>query len=101
MITNEYVSTNDEKVVKIDDHGEPEFIRDVLPYFQPLALQLMVMVAFFYTGNILTGAWLMYIGTPIYNYFMLYDDHNISKKNERAFMNSKMFFIPMYAYEIS
>lgn len=61
----------------------------------------MVHIAFWYTGNILTGAWLMYVGTPIYNYFMLYDDHNISKKNERAFMNSAMFYIPMYAYEFT
>ena len=33
VISNEYVATIDEKVVKIDNHGEPEFIRDVLPYF--------------------------------------------------------------------
>ena len=33
VISNEYVATIDEKNVKIDNHGEPEFIRDVLPYF--------------------------------------------------------------------
>lgn len=48
----------------------------------------MSYVAFFYTGNMLSGAWVMYVGTPIYNYFMLYDDHNIAKKNEKAWANS-------------
>jgi len=33
VIDNDFVSEIDEKVVKIDNHGEPEFIRDVLPYF--------------------------------------------------------------------
>jgi len=60
-----------------------------------------VHIAFWTTGNIVVGAWLMYIGTPIYNYFILYDDHNIEKKNEKAFMTSSMFYIPMYAYEFA
>lgn len=47
------------------------------------------------------GAWLMYVATPFYNYFMLYDTHNLSRKNEKAFMESKMFLIPLYAYELT
>ena len=49
----------------------------------------------------LTGAWLMYVGTPLYNYFMLYDNHNIARKNEKAWMQSSLFLIPMYAYELA
>lgn len=52
------------------------------------------------TGNMATGGWLVYVGTPIYNYFVLYDDHNVSKKNEKAFMNSSYFYWPMYTYEL-
>jgi len=98
-INNDYVSTVSSKIVKIDPSKEPEFIKDVLRYFEPLALMIAVHCTFWYTGNIVTGAWLMYIGTPIYNYFVLYDSHNIERKNEKAFMNSKMFYWPMYAYE--
>ena len=59
---------------------------------------IFVHLAFWKTGNIFVGPWLCFIGTPAYNYFMLYDTHNIDRKNEKAFMNSQMFLWPMYAY---
>ena len=100
-INDEYISKVDETNVKIDHQEQPEFMRDVLPYFQPFILQVGVFLAFWYTGNIVTGAWLMYVGTPLYNYFMLYDDHNISHKNEKVWMENQFFVIPMVVYEFS
>ena len=32
-INNEYVSTIDEKLIKLDQQKEPEFFRDALQYF--------------------------------------------------------------------
>ena len=46
----------------------------------------------------LLGAWVMYVGTPLYNLFYIDDDRNIKKENERAFMKSQIFYIPLYAY---
>ena len=62
---------------------------------------IFVHVVYCYTGKMIIGAWLMYVGTPIYNYFMLYDSHNIDPKYEKVFMNSKMFLIPLWTYVIA
>lgn len=45
------------------------------------------------------GGWLIYVvGTPLYNLFLLNDAKNIDKKNEKAFMNSNLFIIPLWSY---
>jgi hypothetical protein len=44
------------------------------------------------------GAWLMYVGTPLYNMIVLDDDKNLDKKYEKKFLQSKLFLIPLYAY---
>ena len=59
---------------------------------------IFVQACYCYSGNMLIGAWIMYIGTPLYNYTFLYDDHNPSPKHEKAFMQSKMFLWPLYSY---
>lgn len=40
----------------------------------------------------------MFVGTPIYNMFLYHDDQNIARVNEKKWMKSGMFFIPLYAY---
>ena len=100
VLTYDYMEYNDSKAVKINDSPEPQFIRDVVSYFLPSVVYIGVYIAFWSTGNMLVGAWLMYIGTPLYNYFFLYDDHNIARKNEKAWINCKLFLIPMYTFEL-
>ena len=48
------------------------------------------------------GAWLMYVGTPFYNYFFLYDSYNVHPKVEMSYFNWGLApMIPLYAYIIT
>lgn len=92
---------NDEKTVKTDTtRREPEFVRDVLTYFTPSVLLLGFVASYIYTGNILIGVWFIYVGAPLYNILILDDDRNFEKKNEKAFIWSKMFLAPLMFYEL-
>jgi hypothetical protein len=85
-------------VIKIAPYKEPEFFRDCLEYFTGHVLLLGYLVSYQYTGNSLLGGWVIYIGTPLYNMMLLNDGKNIDKKNEKAFMNSNLFVIPLWSY---
>ena len=68
----------------------------MLPYFTPTILAALQMAGFLITGNVIAGAWLIYVGTPLYNLVVLDDHRNIERKNEKAFMQSTMFLIPLW-----
>ncbi len=74
---------------------EPCCLRDVLPYYSILILMICSLIGYVYTRNMLLSAWVIYIGTPLYNLIVLDDDANISKKMEKAHFNSKQLLIPL------
>ena len=39
---------------------EPEFFKDVLPFFGPSVFLLFNMFVFYYTGNCFVGVWILY-----------------------------------------
>lgn len=98
IVTDDHIKVVDENRVSTLNRSEPDFIQDVCPYFQPLALLILVWYVHCVTGNIYYGAWLVYAGTPLYNMFVLDDTTNVDRKYEKKFMTSKLFLIPMYAY---
>ena len=58
----------------INDSSDPEFFRDVCPYFAPTLCNLGVMITMIITGKHMFGPWIMLIGTPIYNKFLYHDN---------------------------
>ena len=46
------------------------------------------------------GAWIMYIGTPLYNLIILDDGRNVDQKYAPSYLKSKLFLIPLYVYEL-
>jgi hypothetical protein len=71
------------KTTWINERPEPEFIRDVCPYFAPTLCNMFVMAVMIFTGKPILGAWFMFVGTPIYNMFLYHDDQNIARQNEK------------------
>lgn len=98
ILSNKTIIEINKRTTKINDRKDPEFLRDVCPYFAPLICNMICMLTIIFTGKPLLGGWLMFIGTPIYNTFLYQDVENISRINEKTWMRSKMFFIPLYAY---
>ena len=90
----------DDKNVKYDTH-EPSFFRDCPRYFQPTLMVIFVYFCYQYTGKMVVGAWIMYVGTPLFNYFFLYDSYNVQPKSEKAYFNWPASLIPCYLYIIS
>ena len=87
-MTNEYIFENSSKYVEIRP-SNTNFWRDVFPYYSPLIITVCLHLTYFYTGNMLLPAWLMYIGTPLYNLILLDDGNNVDKKNEKIYTNNK------------
>lgn len=62
---------------------------------------VMIHLTYFWTGNIMFGLWVMYMGRSIYDRFILDDSTNISKKYEKAFSDYSSFKLPLYAYVLT
>merc|ERR1719443_1837985 len=80
----------------LNDKVEPSFLFDVAPFFMPAILSAFGILLYQMTGNAGLAPWLIFVGTPIYNKFILDDDTNLSQKAERVFERSAMFFVPLY-----
>ena len=78
----------------------PEFMRDIAPYFQVSVILIFTHILYFYTGNLCFAIWLMYLACPICNFILPEDNQNLSLKSERAFYEDKRFWIPLYAYNL-
>jgi len=70
VLSNKKIAEINKKTTKINDRVDPEFFRDVCPYFAPTLCNLGVMLVIIFTGKPMFGGWLMFIGTPIYNRFL-------------------------------
>jgi len=73
QLTNEYILRKSEDYSS-EKIGDPSFLRDILPFYKPLVLIVGGHVLYFYTGNMLLSAWVIYIATPFYNMIMLDDE---------------------------
>ena len=98
VLSNKAIQVINPRTTKINERADPEFLKDVFPYFAPALCNMGVIVILITTGKPFLGAWIMFVGTPIYNKLMYRDDENISRINEKTWMKSKMFFIPLYTY---
>mgnify|MGYP001030670827 FL=1 len=78
----------------------PEFMRDIAPYFAPSFIIIFAHFIYAYTGNLLLPIWLMYLVTPIGNFIAPEDNQNLTQKCERAYLNDKRFWAPLYAFNI-
>lgn len=54
-----------------------------------------------YTGNLCLAVWMMYLSCPLSNYVMPEDNMNLNIKSEKAFLNDKRFWLPLYAFNIA
>jgi len=73
QLTNEYILRKSEDYSS-EKIGDPSFLRDILPFYKPLAIIVGGHVLYFCTGNMLLSGWVMYIATPFYNWIMLDDE---------------------------
>lgn len=87
--------------VSYTDSKEPGIL-DVAPYFLPTVLFIASVLWYQVSpsGNGWLGPWAVYVGTPLYNYFIMQDTQNLRKENERKFANSSMFLLPLYSIVI-
>lgn len=74
IMTNKSIAVINKRSTLINERVEPEFIRDVCPYFAPTLCNLGVMTILILTGKPFFGGWIMFIGTPIYNRFLYQDN---------------------------
>ena len=74
----------------------PSFLFDVAPFFMPAILSAFGILLYQMTGNAGLAPWLIFVGTPIYNRFIMDDETNLTKSAERTFERSAMFFAPLY-----
>jgi hypothetical protein len=70
ILSNKKIAVINPKTTKINERADPEFFRDVCPYFAPTLCNLASMVLIITTGKPMLGGYLMFIGVPIYNRFM-------------------------------
>ena len=77
ILSNKTIAVINEKTTKINERADPEFFRDVCPYFAPTLCLLGSMIIIISTGKALVGGWLMFVGVPLYNGFMYQDYQNI------------------------
>jgi hypothetical protein len=75
-------------------------MRDIAPYFSPSAILIFAHVIYIYTGNLLLIFWLMFLMCPIITFAAQEDNQNLSQKFERAYLNDKRFWLPLYCYNI-
>ena len=66
-VRNEHIAIVNKEMIEMNVREYPEFIRDASPYFAPSIANFCVHLSFVLTGNILHGAWIMLMLTPIYN----------------------------------
>ena len=85
------------KIPYLNNKTDPSVIFDAAPFLTPSVLLLSFLICYQISGNALLAPWLIYIGTPFYNLFILDDMTNLKKENERKFANSPMFIVPLYA----
>jgi len=73
ILSNRKISEINRKTTIINARSDPEFFRDVCPYFAPTLCNFGVMMTIILTGRPMLGGWFMFIGTPIYNKFLYQD----------------------------
>ena len=72
-------------------------MKDILPMFVSPVLTIGGLLVYIYTGNMVLSGWIVYVGTPLYNMLFWDDERNLDKKDEKKFMTSKWFVVPLYA----
>ena len=70
MLSNDAIREINVKTTIINERSEPEFFRDVCPYFAPTICNVGCIVTLILTGNSMIGGWFMFVGTPLYNWYM-------------------------------
>ena len=79
---------------------EPEFIRDVCPYFAPSIVLVFAHIIYIYTGKLVMPVVLIIVACPLFDKFLKDDVQNLTPKSERAFFHDKRFLIPLYVFNI-
>jgi hypothetical protein len=74
---------------------EPEFRRDILPFFSNSILIVVLVVSVIITNKFYMPFFIISIASPAQNYFGNPDKKNLSTKSEKAFTNDKRFDIPL------
>ena len=100
-VTDAFMYGENDKHVPDSPNEHPSFIRDVLPTFQPWIMLVSAHLVYFYTGNMLIVPWVTYVGRVVYDYFLLDDEFNIKKTNEKNYENYWPFKMCLYFYIIT
>lgn len=79
---------------------EPQFIRDVGPFFSPCIILITIHLINMFTGNVLLGLWMLLFVSPFSGYLVPRDYMNLSPKSEKAFANDRRFVIPLHLFTV-
>ena len=74
---------------------EPEFIRDIAPYFTNSIMVFITLMIFFTTNKYYLPIFLVFIFSPIDSFLGEGDFKNLSPKSESQFVNDKRFHFPL------
>lgn len=75
---------------------EPEFMRDIAPYFASSIGLVFSHIIYLMTGKLAMPVVILFLGSPIIDKVLPKDNQNLSPKAEKAFYNDKRFLIPLY-----
>lgn len=76
---------------------EPQFLRDVGPYFAQPIMLIAVFIYYLNGGNLCKAVWVLFMACPLCNLFLPEDNANLSRHSEKAYLHDKRFWIPQYA----
>lgn len=75
--------------------GQPQFLRDIAPYFSNSIMVLLAMILIITTNKFYLPMFFVYLISPIQNYFGVGDNKNVSIKSQKLYSNDKRFDIPL------
>lgn len=86
---------------KVVNYGEPNFLRDIVPYFLASYAFMVSHIVYQLTGNLIVPIWLAYIfSLSAFWRSKEYVEGNLDKASERAFQKDKRFMLPLYSFVI-
>ena len=98
MQINHYDALKPRAPVKNIIRREPEFMRDVLPYFQNCYCIILAHLIYQYTGRLQAVFWISYILMPVMVRLFVDDDENVDKERCENWEKDPRFHYPLYTH---
>lgn len=65
-------------------------MKDIAPNYLPVLILIGHHVCYQLSGNAFLAMWIIYASTPLYNFFVLDDNRNVARKNEKVWMTYRL-----------